>query len=500
MDKADEPVTVATVTFTADQACHLGWVRAHAGASHRGLRLLGPLATPETRDRVRAAIVNSGYQWPDHTGLTVSVDTPYPTPDPGMDLAAAVAVLAATGQIPDCPDLAGITFCGQMGLDGTIQPPRQLADRLAFAAMAQLRCVVAPPAAGLTDLDQRVRVWEVANLRLLVDRLAGHTRLLGEPHLDPTLSLDPAILPARYRSAVRALEVAAAGGHHLAIATPALWEPLMLGQLLAGLLPDLDPATTTQVARLYPRAGLLPRRVPHRPPWQPITYQVTVPELVGTPQRGPGLASLTHGGVILVGEQPACARGIADALCQLLDQQHATITAGDGRAVTYPARVQLVLGLGGCNQEPGAYTCQPDVGSHVASRRPNLRRLLDRVDIHLPLPRTAPEASAGPVSDPSAVVAARVAAARAAARHRWAGCDWDTNSRAEPTALARLMPRPGAATARLDHAHQVGAISSRALIGIRRLAVTIADLAGRTAVTSADVAEAYRLRTGRDLS
>jgi magnesium chelatase family protein len=499
MATADEPVTVATVTYTADQACHFGRVRAYAGQPHRGVWLSGPFSAPETRDRMRAAILNSGFRWPEGDGITIRVDTPCHTPDTGIDLAAAVAVLAASGQLPaEHHDLAGVVFLGQLGLDGAIEPPGWLGDRLAFAAKARLRCVVAAPPAARAAPEQ-VRVWEAANLRLLVDRLAGHTRLVGEPYLDPTPSLDLAHLPARYTPAVRALEVAAAGGHHLAIATPATWEADMLGQLLAGLLPDLDAATTRRLARLYPDAGLLPRYRPHRPPWQPITFQVTVAELVGTPRRGPGLASLAHGGVMLVDELLATADGVADVLCHLLDRQQATITSGR-LTVTYPARFQLVLGLHlSDDRDRRVCACPPELHSDVAGGRPKLRRLADRIDIQLPLP-TTPLGTTGPATaEPFDVVAARIAQARQAAHQRWSGEGWDTNSRAAPTALARLMPPPEATLGRVDYALQVGTISPRALVAIRRLAVTIADLAGRGTVTSADVAEAYRLRTGRDL-
>lgn len=431
----------------------------------------------ETRDRIRAAICNGGYRWQE-ADLAITLTPALREADSCVDLPLALAVLAVTGQLPTT-GLAGVGCLGELGLDGSLRTPRRLGDRLAYAGRIRLRCLLAPPEAGLLA-PASVRVWEAANLGAVVDQLTGGIRLLGEPEAPATPGVDLRMLPARYQPARRALEVAAAGGGHLAITTTMRYERELLAQLLASLLPDLAAPVIDQLTDIYPRAGLLPRRWPHRPPWQPVTHPVSLADLVGAPLRQPGLVSLAHGGVILIDQQPASGRGVADALCEVLEHRQITV-AGFGRHATYPAALQLVLGL-----------------DHMPA--PSLRRLLDHIDIHLALPPT-PNASTGPLRPATGTtdeVKTSVARARAAATSRWAEHGWVTNSQADPAALDRHLPRLGHGPL-LRRAIETGTLSVRGLTHVKRLAATIADLDARDTVTTADVAEAYWLRTGHDL-
>ena len=485
------PVAVPTVTG-AGAIAHMVRVRA-IPAPGPDLPVVTGLPEPAgraTRDRLQAAIVNAGLQWP-RQPIELSVfPHPLPAGDAGLDAAFGVALLAATDQVPRHM-LTDLAVIGELGLDGSLRPVPDLAARLAVAAQAGFGHVVLP--ASYRAASRRGLVLHpVAHLRQLADLLNGWPQPGGPSRRTWGPGTDLVDLSAAHPDR-RILEIAAAGGHHLALFGPVGSGKAMLAHRLPALLPDLDARTAGVVADLYRTAGQPEQYGPaeRRPPWQAPHHTMSLPALLGNPRR-PGTVSLAHGGVLYcddAGELPSAA---VDALCTVLDQRR--VVLGPARTV-YPARFQLVLATTGCPQpDPGGARCGCPPGGH---RRylARLSRLLDRVDIHATLPAMTadPAAAAG---ESSADVVARVAQARAVAAARWARHRGATNRDVGSTALhASLTAVPARRLEPLRAQVAAGAVSTRGAVSVLRLAWTIADLAGHTRPTAADVTEAVALRT-----
>ncbi len=296
--------TVPAAAYTGTTA-HLVRIQAFTGTDRPGVTLDG-LPTDSTRttlERLRAALVNSGLSWPAQP-ITLRV-FPYPLPagDSGLDVALALALLAATAQLAAEP-LAQLAVVGELGLDGRLQTVPAMPERAAGIAGAGFPAAVV--AAGDLSTAVRVlgeRVRAAGTLRDLVAALNGQGTLLRPPtwpSATPLPGADLADLPAG-QPGRRVLEVAAAGGHHLALIGPPGSAKVMLAQRLPGLLPDTDEPTANQVAAAYRAAGALEADAPvvHRPPWQAPHHTSSLAALTGTPTR-PGAAALAHGGVLFL--------------------------------------------------------------------------------------------------------------------------------------------------------------------------------------------------------
>jgi len=304
-------------------------------------------------------------------------------------------------------------------------------------------------------------------------------------------------------AAKRALEIAAAGGHHLQLIGAPGAGKTMLAERLPTILPDLDEQASLEVTALHSVAGLLadrPRLV-RRPPWQAPHHTATVASLVGGGSRlaKPGAISLAHRGVLFLDEASEFSPRTLDALRQPLEAGVVRLSRSGG-TVEYPARFQLILAANPCPCAKPAAEC---VCSGLARRRHDQRLsgpLKDRIDLRLrvdPVSRADlfdPSLS----SDPSAVVADRVLSARAAAARRWVGTPWTMNAEVPGAALRSpdwILPTRTMRPAEL--ALEAGGLSARGFDRVLRLAWTIADLAGRRAPESFDVGEALFFRTGQ---
>jgi len=483
------PVAVPTVTGAIAHMVRIRAIPAGAELDAPTLTGLPEPASRATRDRLYAAIVFAGLDWP-RQPIELSVfPHPLPAGDAGLDAAFAVALLAATDQVPRHM-LADVVVLGELGLDGCLFPVPDMAARLAVASQAGIGHVVVPATHRMASRRGLV-LHPVGHLRQLADLLRGWPRPAGWPNGDLVdLPADP---PGR-----RILQIAAAGGHHLALIGPVGSGKVMLAHRLPGLLPDLDAHTAGVVADLYRVAGQSERYRPdeRRPPWQAPHHTMSLPALLGNHRR-PGTVSLAHEGVLFCDDAAELPSAAVDALRTVLDQRR--VILGPGRTV-YPARIQLVLATAGCPQpDPGGAGCDCPPGGH---RRylARLSRLLDRVDIHatVPVMTADPGASAGQLSagESSADLAARVARARAVAAARWSRHTATTNSDVSPTALhASLAGVPARWLEPLRAQVAAGAVSTRGAVNVLRVAWTIADLAGHARPTAADVAEAVALRT-----
>lgn len=378
---------------------------------------------------------------------------------------------------------------------------------VAAAARAGIRRVVVPVGnAREAALVPGVRVRATDTLQRLVAFVRGSGPLLDPPDEQPTttpIGLDLADVAGQWLGR-RAIEVAAAGGHHVALLGPPGAGKTMLAERLPSVLPELDDESALQVTALHSIAGVLPAGAGllRRPPFQAPHHTASVPSLVGggSGLARPGALSLAHRGVLFLDEAPEFSVRALEALRQPLETGVVNLARIGGGAV-YPARVQLVLAANPC-------PCAKPAGDTHCECTPLARRrylgrlsgpLMDRIDVQVTLtPLSAAELmSAGPPGETSAVVAERVAKARAAAAARWTAKGWRTNAEVPGPALREQPWRLSAAeTAPLSKRLDTGSLSARGFDRVLRMAWTIADLDGRPRPDRGDVDEAAGLRTG----
>ncbi|WP_431975701.1 YifB family Mg chelatase-like AAA ATPase [Micromonospora haikouensis] len=463
-------------------------------------------ALHEARDRVRAAIVNSGQRWPNRRITLNLLPATLPKFGSAFDLAIAVALLGGSGELPLLP-LERVVVLGELGLDGTVRPVRGVLPMVAAAARAGLQRVVVPVGnAAEAAVVPGVRVRAVDTLHRMVDFVRDGTPLIEPPGPAPAEGPDGPDLSEVAGQALgrRALEVAAAGGHHLALFGPPGAGKTMLAERLPSILPALDDDAALEVTALHSIAGLLPAggRLLRRPPFQAPHHTATVASLVGggSGLARPGAVSLAHRGVLFLDEAPEFGKGALEALRQPLEHGRVQLARSRG-GTEYPARTQLVLAANPC-------PCARPAGDAYCECAPLVRRrylgrlsgpLLDRIDVQVTLPplRAAELMEAGATGESSATVAARVAAARRAAADRWADSGWRVNAEVPGPWLRRPPWRlPGRDTRELRGRLDSGSLSARGFDRVVRMAWTIADLDGRDRPHADDVREAMQLRMG----
>jgi magnesium chelatase family protein len=463
-------------------------------------------ALHEARDRVRAAIVNSGQTWPTRRITINLLPAALPKHGSGFDAAVACAVLAGAGQVPVAA-LEQVMVIGELGLDGTVRPVRGVLPMVLAAARSGVRRVVVPVGnAAEATLVPGVTVRAADTLHRLAGFLRGEERLLDPPPAPDTgdrTGPDLADVAGQPRGR-RALEVAAAGNHHLAMVGPPGAGKTMLATRLPSILPPLDDEAALEVTALHSVAGALPEGAPllRLPPFQAPHHTASVPALVGggSGLARPGALSLAHRGVLFLDEVPEFSGRALEALRQPLEAGVVSLRRAQGQT-DFPARVQLVLAANPC-------PCASPAGDTACECSPLARRrylgrlsgpLRDRIDVQVGL---EPMSSAQLFDDhaaaePSAGVAERVIKARAAAAARWAahGC----RSNAEVSGALLRSPHwrlPARVLAPLRRLLDAGALSARGYDRIIRLAWTIADLDGRDRPVDGDIFEATELRMG----
>jgi len=490
----------------AGLAGHVVDVEAHLAAALPAFTIVGlpDASLQESRDRVRAATSSSGLDWPTRR-ITVNL-SPASLPKSGSatDLAIAVAVLAAATQV-DSRAAARSVYIGELGLDGAVRPVRGVLPAVAAAVAAGLPNVVVSSAnAAEAALVQGARVTGVASLGELA-RLLGNEHALLAPPPKANVVHTTATLPAQLdladvrgqEEARRALEIAAAGGHHLFMVGAPGAGKTMLAARLPSLLPPLDNADAVAATSIHslcgsfdPSEGLL-----SRPPFEAPHHSASAAAIVGggSAIARPGAISRAHGGVLFLDEAPEFPARILDTLRQPLESGEIVLHRAYG-AARYPSRFQLVLAANPCpcgnrGVRGKACSCSPIVARRYLARLSG--PLLDRIDIRIdvaPVRRGATEGEA------TVVVAERVARARAAARERFSGLGWSANAQASSRWLRASTPSTSLAAgqAALDR----GSVSARGLDRALRVAWSISDLAGIPAPTATHVLEALSLRNG----
>ena len=466
---------------------------------------LADTALNEARDRCRAAVAQTGFTWPSAL-VTVNL-SPATLPKSGAhyDLAIVAAVLAADQQVPDVR-LAGTVFLGELALDGRVRPVRGILPSVLAAREAGCVTVVVPAAqVGEARLVEAIRVVGVTSLGDVVRLLRGEPVVEAEfvPDLDEPASAFDLADVAGQLEARWAVEVAAAGGHHLYLKGPPGVGKTLLAERLPGLLPRLTRAQALEVSAIRSVSGLgLAGRLIRTPPLAAPHHSASVASLVGGGARvaAPGAVSLAHHGVLFLDEAPEFSQRALEALRTPLESGQIVLARSQAHT-TYPARFQLVLAANPCpcGQRGAAgrgCLCPPMAIRRYAERLSG--PILDRVDItcHLRPMSQADLRAARAAGEPSAIVAERVRAARERQVHRL-GDPTMTNAAVPGPWLRRELPLPEGVEA-LDDAVARGQLSARGVDKVLRLAWSIADLAGRDRPAKPDLMAALGMRRGEN--
>jgi len=479
-------------------------VETHLGNGLPAFSIVGlpEKAVQESRERVRAAIVNANFEFPARR-ITVNL-APADLPKEGsrFDLPIAIGILAASGQIHR-EALQSHEFIGELALSGELRPVKGTLP--AALAAARTGHSLALPVANATEAAcvEELRILAFTNLLQLSEHFNG-TQPAVPWRPDPESITSPPPLPDMrdvigQEQAKRALLIAAAGGHSLLMSGPPGTGKSMLASRLPGLLPQLGEQEALESAAVRSVAGLAFDIAEwRRPPWRAPHHSASPAALVGGGTiPAPGEVSLSHHGILFLDELPEFERRVLEALREPLENGHITISRA-GRQAEFPARFQLVAAMNPC---PCGYHGHPTRSCRCSADQIDRYRgrisgpLMDRIDIQIEVPAVASRefTSAGGNRTGSRQLREQVAAARQRQHQRQQGL----NSSLPPGDLERFCPLDTAQQGLVVGAMERLALSHRAFHRVLKVARTIADLDGRDRLENRHLLEALNMRISR---
>jgi magnesium chelatase family protein len=456
---------------------------------------LAASAVKESAERVRSAIASADCEFPRMRVVINLAPADLPKRGTAFDLPMAVGILAADGQVPTVP-ISSMIFVGELSLGGELRPVRGGLS-MALLARSMDRTLVMPREnAAQAALVPGARVVGAATLAEVVAMLKGELAL---PPASPDNGAPPRhqvdLCEVRGQAvARRALEIAAAGAHHLLMVGPPGCGKSMLARRLPTILPPMEFEEAVETSRVHSASGLLDEaRLMSERPFRAPHHSVTVAGLVGNAALLPGEVSLAHNGVLFMDEAPEFSRSVLEVLRTPLEDGAVRVTRAEG-TIEYPAGITLVMASNPCpcgrrgSNQPCACTEQ-DVRLY---KRRLSGPILDRIDLHIELQPVSPTALLrdGP-GEPSSAVRARVVAARARQSARGQTVP---NGRLSAADLEGVLNADPAARDVLFHAVERFGLSGRVSTRVSKVARTLADLAGSPNVTSAHMAEALGFR------